>query len=76
MLNPRFEATVHAVDYRLGSFDGARPSIHQRLDEIEVKLDRLTMELRANDEALSAILEHTQRMTSSFAPGPTPPPRH
>jgi hypothetical protein len=63
MLNPRFDATVHAVDYRLGSFDGARPSIHQRLDDIEVKLDRMAMEQRANDEAMSAILERLQRLT-------------
>ena len=74
MLDPRFDATVHAVDYRLGSFDGARPSIHQRLDEIEVKLDRMAMEQRATDEAMSAILERLQRMTSPVAAAPAPTP--
>ncbi|MDQ6750094.1 MAG: hypothetical protein M3Z33_04995 [Actinomycetota bacterium] len=63
ILNPRFDATVHAVDYRLGSFDGARPSIHQRLDELEVKLEHMINEQRANAEALEAILERVRRLT-------------
>lgn len=57
MLNPRFEATVHAVDFRLGSFNGVRPPIHHRLDEIEVKLEHMANEQRGNAEAMEAILE-------------------
>lgn len=63
LLNPRFDATVHAIDYRLGSFDGARPSIHHRLDEIEVKLDQMTNEQRASAEAMEAILERLRRLS-------------
>lgn len=62
VLNPRFDATVHAVDYRLGSFDGARPSIHHRLDQLDVKLEHMANEQRANAEALEAILERLQRL--------------
>ncbi len=62
VLNPRFDATVHAVDYRLGSLDGARPSIHRRLDELDVKLEQMANEQRANAEALEAILERLRRL--------------
>lgn len=66
VLNPRFDATVHAVDFRLGSFDGARPSIHHRLDEIDVKLENMANELaneqRTNAEGIEAILERLRRL--------------
>lgn len=53
---------MHAVDYRLGSFDGARPSIHYRLDELDVRLEHLANEQRANAEVLEAILERLRRL--------------
>jgi hypothetical protein len=73
VLNPRFDATVHAVDFRLGSFDGARPSIHHRLDEIEVKLEQLANEQRANAEAMEAVLERLRRLSPPAARIPPPP---
>ena len=73
VLNPRFDATVHAVDFRLGSFDGARPSIHHRLDEIEAKLDRMINEQRANAEAVEAIWERLRREDSAAGAAPVPP---
>jgi hypothetical protein len=70
-LNPRMEATIQAVDFRLGSSGDARPSVHHRLDELEGKLDRLAddlgrlrdtmrreaaLERRVTGEALSTVV--------------------
>jgi hypothetical protein len=67
-LDPRVQWTVAELDARLGSGGGARPPVHQRLDEIEAALAALTarveslaaqiaLDRAATDEGLSAVLD-------------------
>ena len=67
-LDPRVQWTVAELDARLGSGGGARPPVHQRLDEIEAALAALSSRVEslaaqialdrdATDEGLSAVLD-------------------
>ncbi len=77
-LNPRVEWTVAAVDERLGSQGGERPSVHDRIDQVEALLRQLehdqavfahesTMERRAADEGFTAIMEALRQVGTGLA---------
>jgi hypothetical protein len=77
-LNPRVEWTVAAVDERLGSQGGQRPSVHDRVDQLEAVLRQLqhdqavlaheaAMERRAADEGFTTILEALRQVGSGLA---------
>ena len=77
-LNPRVEWTVAAVDQRLGSHGGERPSVHDRIDLLETLLRAVerdqkvlaheaAMERRATDEGFTAILEALRQVGAGLA---------
>lgn len=55
VLDPRVDAVVAAMDERLGSESEARPSVHDRLDRIELLETHLGGHLARLEERLSAL---------------------